>query len=74
MNSFKIIIELILLAQFTKCNELTVNTSCGMLLGREFKSRNGQIVAAFNGIPYAIPPIGELRFQDPQPAEPWSGV
>ena len=31
-------------------------------------------VAVFRGIPFARPPIGELRFAAPQPAEAWSGV
>lgn len=29
---------------------------------------------AFQGIPYAKPPVGPLRFKDPQPCESWSGV
>ncbi|MCX5561890.1 carboxylesterase/lipase family protein [Streptomyces sp. NBC_00038] len=28
----------------------------------------------FNGIPYAEPPVGELRWKPPRPASPWSGV
>ena len=28
----------------------------------------------FKGIPYAKPPVGELRYAPPQPAEPWEGV
>lgn len=29
---------------------------------------------SFNGIPYAAPPLGSLRFRAPRPAIPWSGV
>ena len=31
-------------------------------------------VYVFRGIPYAAPPIGDLRWKAPQPVEPWEGV
>jgi len=31
-------------------------------------------VLRFNGIPYAKPPVGPLRWRMPEPAEPWAGV
>ena len=31
-------------------------------------------IAVFKGVPYAKPPVGELRFRSPQPLENWEGV
>ena len=33
-----------------------------------------QAVTLFKGIPFAKPPVGDLRWRAPQPAEPWEGV
>ncbi|PNF33591.1 hypothetical protein B7P43_G14683, partial [Cryptotermes secundus] len=46
----------------------------GCLIGHRLTSRKGREIFAFQGVPYAKPPVGELRFKPPQPAEPWTGV
>jgi para-nitrobenzyl esterase len=33
-----------------------------------------QTVRMFKGIPFAAPPVGDLRWKAPQPVKPWSGV
>lgn len=31
-------------------------------------------ITVFRGIPYAAPPLGDLRWKEPQPVVPWDGV
>jgi para-nitrobenzyl esterase len=31
-------------------------------------------VVSFKGVPFAAPPVGDLRWKAPQPVKPWSGV
>jgi para-nitrobenzyl esterase len=50
---------------------LTVATIQGRVRG---KLINEGKVRAFLGIPYAAPPVGNLRWQAPQPAACWQGV
>ena len=50
---------------------------------RKVKVKNGLLqgmtgkdprITVFRGVPYAKPPVGELRWKAPQPAEDWEGV
>lgn len=47
----------------------TVRTNQGLIAGSENEG-----VHAFLGIPYAAPPIGDLRWRAPQPPSSWDGV
>ncbi len=49
----------------------TVQTATGKVQGVE--SRDAA-VEVFKGIPYAAPPVGQLRWKPPQPADPWDDV
>ena len=50
--------------------ELIVDTTGGSLNGAT-RALGG---AEFLGIPYAQPPVGDLRWREPLPAKPWTGV
>src|ERR1700712_2136808 len=38
------------------------------------RGRTEDGVAVFRGMPFARPPVGELRLAAPMPVEPWEGV
>ncbi|KAK4880591.1 hypothetical protein RN001_008737 [Aquatica leii] len=46
----------------------------GTLRGTFRKSLSGKEYGSFTGIPYAQPPVGELRFKMPEPAHSWEGI
>ena len=48
-----------------------VATSAGLVSGIPGKVAG---VKVFRGIPFAAPPVGDLRWQPPQPAIPWEGI
>ncbi|EYC07376.1 hypothetical protein Y032_0071g623 [Ancylostoma ceylanicum] len=51
-----------------------VEISTGALTGYQVRASSGKLVNIFKHIPYAAPPIGELRFQKPCPPKNWSGL
>ena len=51
-----------------------VATLDGLVRGVRDRSANGHLFYSFKGIPYARPPLGQLRFRDPQRHPGWRGV
>jgi len=49
----------------------TVKTDSGSVQGTSAKDPS---VRVFRGIPFAAPPVGDLRWKDPQPPAKWEGV
>uniref|UniRef100_H3DBR5 Carboxylic ester hydrolase n=1 Tax=Tetraodon nigroviridis TaxID=99883 RepID=H3DBR5_TETNG len=62
-----------LATSFANENALLISTKSGKVRGKMLPVLGGE-VRAFLGIPYAKPPVGNLRFRPPQPADPWQGV
>jgi len=46
-----------------------VETTLGKVAGESLGTHE-----RFRGVPFAAPPVGELRFRAPRPAAPWTGV
>src|SRR5688572_24667747 len=62
---------LLVFSSFTPLTDFldVVKTEAGFISG----SKSGNIYS-FKGIPFAAPPVGNLRWKAPQPVAPWSGV
>jgi len=50
-----------------------IKIASGLISGKTL-GEAGKEVRAYLGIPYAAPPVGNLRWKPPQPVVPWSGI
>ncbi|KAF5277882.1 hypothetical protein FQA39_LY06034 [Lamprigera yunnana] len=73
----KLILLFIFFAVVKSC-KVIVQTQYGPICGTIKTSRSPLkplvFYKHFTGIPYAKPPIGDLRFQEPEPPLPWNGI
>ncbi|KAE9547609.1 hypothetical protein FO519_009179 [Halicephalobus sp. NKZ332] len=51
-----------------------ITTKYGQIRGFQFNTERGFETEVFLGIPFAKPPVGELRFEKPQPPVPWKEI
>ena len=54
------------------CPPTTVRIDAGLICGEVLDEATG--LRAYRGIPYAAPPVGDLRWRPPQPPKPWPAV
>ena len=52
-------------------NNLEVRVEQGLLSGTRGADPS---IRVYKGIPFAAPPVGDLRWKAPQPPESWTGV
>ncbi|XP_065704514.1 fatty acyl-CoA hydrolase precursor, medium chain-like [Patagioenas fasciata] len=65
----------VLVATGHNAEQPEVETKYGRVRGYRFKVDAAErSVNVFLGLPFAKPPVGLLRFSEPQPPEPWKGV
>ncbi|XP_067207617.1 carboxylic ester hydrolase isoform X2 [Linepithema humile] len=73
-NSLFIQLCCICLFAFNANGAPVVTISNGTLVGTIMYTRLGREINTYRSIPYAAPPVGELRFKPPQPASAWNGI
>ena len=72
MKHINLLFAVILVLGISSCTKLQPNqakTELGIVQGTIKDS-----LRVFKGIPFAAPPVGDLRWKAPQPAPKWEGV
>ena len=72
MSLISFLVTVGIVSFISRPNDLgVVKTKTGLIAGTRSKSG---AVHIFRGIPFAAPPVGDLRWKSPQPVAPWTGV
>jgi len=70
-------------AQIAAPSSAATARPAGIIATGPVTTRNGQVqgvpgalpgITVFKGLPFAAPPVGDLRWEQPQPAANWSGI
>ena len=69
MRKLLLSITMLLVAGSMAAQGPQVRTQAGIVEGLDLSG-----VKVFKGVPYAMPPVGELRWRAPQPLQAWEGV
>ena len=74
MKFLFLIFSILILYNFCEARtseNLKVRIDDGKIIGRYMTSISGRGIRAFLGLPYASPPVGELRFKAAKKPKPW---
>jgi len=64
-----LLLHSVMFAQLSNTSAPAVKTANGVLEGTDESG-----IKTFKGIPFAAPPVGSLRWREPQPVQNWTGV
>ena len=77
----KKLVFVLLIISLVVCCSCSKATSAEPTIPNQVKITGGSVqgvaensLTVFKGIPYAAPPVGNLRWKAPQPVKPWKGV
>lgn len=73
MKNFRFVITVCALLFLMSCQDKkpVLSIEGGQIQGVETETPG---VTIFKGIPFAAPPVGDLRWREPQPVIPWEGI
>ncbi|XP_073818499.1 juvenile hormone esterase-like [Musca autumnalis] len=72
ITSFSGLLFLLTLGSSNAANQtIIVDTTLGAIKGLQMETRLGAKFWSFRGIRFAEPPVGDLRFRNPQPVKAW---
>ncbi|GMT05138.1 hypothetical protein PENTCL1PPCAC_27312, partial [Pristionchus entomophagus] len=74
MTIESIALLLAVIVQVAHANDVIYLRDGSPLFGEELTAPNGKLVTQFFGIPFAEPPVGNLRFRKPVPKAPWRNI
>ncbi len=82
MRRFGIILNFMLAGLLLSPLAEAQTKASGTLASNQAKTANGLVegtleksgIRAFKGVPFAAPPVGDLRWREPQPVKNWQGV
>lgn len=76
MRSFSVFFHFALALALAACGNSEISSPVLTIEGGQVQGVAAELdgVFVYRGIPYAAPPVGELRWKEPQPVKPWEGV